>query len=1224
MSRVLLVLTYAVLVRTSVGRAQEVEQEAPPSHGPILEFELRPAEGILHDLVWVGDTAVLDLAADGQPTDGGGLGLVLDYEAPFDTTLYVSVMAADGDAYLQVRDLDGRVLAEDDDSGSGPRGRDAFLRLEEVGGGEPLELVISVRDTDQVLLKVFEVQETPASRALSVHLGECAKEVRAAVSDGDLERARGAIRDVAGAVRNTEGAVRSQLVATACEELVALAAGVHATAARALLESCARAFDEYSLPAGHPNLGVSRVNLGAQLMELGEFETSRALLDAAIRGWEPSLSEDDANLAIARVNLAGVLSRQGRGEEARPLFEQVLETDRRASLPLIPHVLLAKNGLATVLREQGNPAGRTMLEELLVEVQDLLPPLHPYLLGIQQNLALVMKDAGEYSRARELEERILAARAQELPPEDLELQAIRQNLAATMARQGDVQGARSLLAQVLGALERLPEETLELQRARFNTATLLEQGGELQRARSLMEKVVARLAADLPKHHPELLSTRIGLGRVLVEQGDLPRARDVFEEVLEIQSEVLSTDHPDLQLSRIALAVTLKALGDVEGAHALEELALLACVENLYRGHPFLFAVRLNLAQTAVLAGDLELCRGNTRELAQDLFVGSGHGESVLSRRQWDEWVNSRENFESWVLSLCGVEHKCLSGSDQFRMVESLRARSTVKARLQRQVEIPATVEQELAEVDDALHRTSAQLRRSLYRMPGTAADGAESFSALVLRKESLESRRSALLGPWIEAQGLRFEPDAGAVAECLPEGTAAIGFWRYDRIRIDLEARTVGAGENAYLAFVLRRGAPVQRIDLATDHEVRAALHSWFDAIDARSFRGGDLTSPARFSEPEAGERLRSLVFDPLRSALADCTHLVVAPDGLLHLIPLGALPAPGAKSEGVTLSDQFAFEFRTTLKELTATHRSELNPPRLLAVGNIEFGEPVEVDDGETEWPKAAPRETAGSWQDVEVAATDRSHTLRTRKNRARLFFEPLPESAVEVRRIAELFDQNFGGGGSGSRILDGREATRDRFLIMAPHARFLHVATHSYIEEEIIPTTIDVRLQPNDFGSAFQDRRTQVVGMSPMSVTGIALSRANVEDPEVGGQIGLVTADEIADLDLSGCELVVFSSCGSGVGLERAGQGMASLQQAVQVAGARMSLTSVYDVPDHSTRELMSRFYDRWWRRGMSPRAALSDAQRSMRQEKDSHGRPMYGTRDWAAWVIVGPEW
>ena len=106
------------------------------------------------------------------------------------------------------------------------------------------------------------------------------------------------------------------------------------------------------------------------------------------------------------------------------------------------------------------------------------------------------------------------------------------------------------------------------------------------------------------------------------------------------------------------------------------------------------------------------------------------------------------------------------------------------------------------------------------------------------------------------------------------------------------------------------------------------------------------------------------------------------------------------------------------------------------------------------------------------------------------------------------------------------------------------------------------------------------------------------------------------------------VAFESLGSNlvggdtnVGERRAGQGVASLQKALHMAGARTVITSLWKVPDEATKELMLDFYRRIWIEKQPKAQALWEAKTRLRDAKDESGRPKYTTRDWAAWVLTG---
>ena len=89
----------------------------------------------------------------------------------------------------------------------------------------------------------------------------------------------------------------------------------------------------------------------------------------------------------------------------------------------------------------------------------------------------------------------------------------------------------------------------------------------------------------------------------------------------------------------------------------------------------------------------------------------------------------------------------------------------------------------------------------------------------------------------------------------------------------------------------------------------------------------------------------------------------------------------------------------------------------------------------------------------------------------------------------------------------------------------------------------------------------------------------------------------------------------------GVHGAGQGVASLQRALHMAGARTVITSLWKVPDAATKDLMLAFYRRIWVEKQPKARALWEAKRELRAAKDERGEPLYSPRDWAAWVLTG---
>ncbi len=114
-------------------------------------------------------------------------------------------------------------------------------------------------------------------------------------------------------------------------------------------------------------------------------------------------------------------------------------------------------------------------------------------------------------------------------------------------------------------------------------------------------------------------------------------------------------------------------------------------------------------------------------------------------------------------------------------------------------------------------------------------------------------------------------------------------------------------------------------------------------------------------------------------------------------------------------------------------------------------------------------------------------------------------------------------------------------------------------------------------------------------------------------------VLRAAEVLNLDGAGLKLVVLSACNTALGRQLSGEGMMGLTQAFLCAGTQRLLTTLWQVDDQSTYELMPRFY-RPLAQGMAPAPALQAAQietiRKLENEA-GHALPYF----WAAFVLTG---
>ncbi len=812
------------------------------------------------------------------------------------------------------------------------------------------------------------------------------------------------------------------------------------------------------------------------------------------------------------------------------------------------------------------------------------------------------------------------------PPDDAELQKARGNLASVLHALGDLQGARALEEEVLEVLSRsLPDEHRDLQMARMNLASTLLLLGQVQDARALLERVVETWARELPEHHSDLLLAQSNLAAALSLTGELSGARELLERVLDVQVRTLTADHPNTQSTQQTLVDTLRRLGDLERSIALGESVVQSLRRALPEEQQRLQEARLglawSLAHVAARADPGGPARRSAMRRCAELVEATCAAQSrsahtailTSSGREATARCESMRASIGFALSAAAGFGVCEPDGalDQaaFALAETTRGASVVAAEWMRRT----AGDPRHAKLRAALRARSHELAQIAQR--GTASD---EFHRAVAAREAAERDLVALAREMPAGEALASSVDARQLAATLSERDALVCYRRYERTVIDPTSEPAGASdttnpdrtEPVLCAHVVRRSSAstLDRVELGSIDRIGEAVAAWRSSLGVGAELRGVSASHgvATSSSDDASRALRERVFDPLRSSLAGADRLILVLDDVLHLVPMDALVDEGASDangEPARLGDRWSIETRATAAELISRPSRPAGSNDLLVIGGVEYGHaPIVVAAvvGKSAASDARGILRGGAWERG---------------------FTELPATLEEARSIADLHASRWGDAAPRS-LLSGADATRDRLVNLAPKMRWLHVATHGWFAPASIPSWDDA--EPLDLKSGLGRRSAgdeEVRGMSPMLLCGIALAGASLPADALARVPGLITAEEISALDLSSCELAVLSACDTSVGASRAGQGVASLQRALQMAGARSVLASLWKVPDEATKELMLEFYRRLWIEKKPKHRALWEAKTALREARDERGAPKYTTRDWAAWVLTG---
>lgn len=111
-------------------------------------------------------------------------------------------------------------------------------------------------------------------------------------------------------------------------------------------------------------------------------------------------------------------------------------------------------------------------------------------------------------------------------------------------------------------------------------------------------------------------------------------------------------------------------------------------------------------------------------------------------------------------------------------------------------------------------------------------------------------------------------------------------------------------------------------------------------------------------------------------------------------------------------------------------------------------------------------------------------------------------------------------------------------------------------------------------------------------------------------------LLYLKDLYNLSLN-AEMVVLSSCQSGIGKFKSGEGIVSLARGFSYAGAKSIITTLWQINDRLSANLMTQFYDNL-RKGMSKDEALQVAKTNfIRTEKERNTHPHF----WAGFIPIG---
>lgn len=297
------------------------------------------------------------------------------------------------------------------------------------------------------------------------------------------------------------------------------------------------------------------------------------------------------------------------------------------------------------------------------------------------------------------------------------------------------------------------------------------------------------------------------------------------------------------------------------------------------------------------------------------------------------------------------------------------------------------------------------------------------------------------------------------------------------------------------------------------------------------------------RSSSPEssdtiyADKKLNELVWNPIATEMTDCDKIYYAPDGVFHRLAMEyILPEDMSGKKVYRLSST-----RVLAQGLRPNAEALKNSP-LLVMGGITY-------KSETISETYIPKDN-----DVNAYLELHNYAVMTDKDIvSSSFIHDIECDSIIIRRNNPK-----------DLHLHGLDATEAAFYENVPNFQMIHLCTHGGFSENA-PRSTDL------LASASADVMSQSRLFLSNCLTNL---RSNTFDST--NKDGILSAKEIANMDMSNIELFTTSACGTAFGHVTA-DGVYSVERGFKSAGAKGLIMSLCSVYQHVGRVFFNMFYE-----------------------------------------------
>ena len=943
--------------------------------------------------------------------------------------------------------------------------------------------------------------------------------------------------------------------------------------------------DEIIFGNEHPSYAIALSNLAAYKSAIGEYSEALELEKNASIIYEKTLGKDHLTYARSLSSIANYNSILGNYKEAISLNTETLKIYEKTLGKEHPTYALSINSLAELQVHIGNyPMATKLFTQALETAKKSLGPNHSAYATILHNMATCISILGDDRKAITLEKEALSIREKALGKESDAYSVSLHSLAVLNSSTGNYVEAIKYETESLNIIKK----TLGKNHKSYSTgssclASYYSALGNYEEAIKLDSEALYTIEQTFGKSHPDYANILSNLANDYYYYGNYVEASRLGHEALNIREKVLGTQHPDYAEALSNVSMFNISLGNLAEAKRqimeaskifqitfgqeshnysimLHKLALCNALQ-----HNFSESIRLEKEVLKIFAktigknhpdyrlalNDLTFYYFNSKDyintaqqailtteecnkIVFSTFTDLTSHERTLFWNKYSNWYNYYLPMFSYYISEPELSVATYNGA---LLAKELLLNAD---REMSQLILESNDKAFIQEYRD-LQFNKTILYKMLQKPKKEHITDIYSIHRIVRKQEKELITKSKVYGDYTRNLQITWKE----VQKKLNKEDIAIEFLAFP----------AGKDSIIYAALILRP-------ETTSPKMIPLFERKQLSNINKKDF----YTTPT----------LSQLIWKPLEKELKGIKNVYFAPAGQLHNIAIEHLPS----SDSTFIAEQINFYRLSSTRQLVMI-KDKSHIKEAVLYGGLKY-------DADTTALVVENKKYTDIPRDLNIQHTFYPDSLNLRDGA-----KYLPATKIEAEQIKQALENTRL---QPALYMDLRGTEESFKALSGKNISMLHIATHGFYWTE----TEARQTKDLDFLMMGDNNQSRYVEDKALTRSGLLLSGANIALkgnplPE-GLEDGILTAKELAGLDLRGLDLVVLSACQTGLG-EITGDGVFGLQRGFKKAGANTLLMSLWKVDDNATQLLMTQFYKNLLA-GKSKFESLREAQKYVR--------------------------